>query len=274
VTACVHGAAPFRVVVVHGGPGAPGSVGALAGELSAGQGVLEPYQSADSVDGQVAELAQIVGTAADPPVALIGHSWGAWLSVLVAARHPDLVETLVLVGSGPFEAEDALRIWPARMARLGEADRREAEELRRRSNDPDAVDSVLARLGALLHRADAYDPLPPAPIGDRLPRPPGDRVVQETIHRRVWAEASELRRSGGLLDAASRVRCRVVAIHGDHDPHPAEGVRVPLAGVLRDFRFVVLPRCGHEPWTERHARDAFYAVLRGALDEADHASEP
>jgi hypothetical protein len=43
---------------------------------------------------------------------------------------------------------------------------------------------------------------------------------------------------------------------------------VPLARVLRDFRFVLLPRCGHEPWRERHARDAFYAVLRQELSSA------
>lgn len=268
VSARVHGAAPYRVAVVHGGPGAPGSTAALARELSVERGVLEPFQGADSVDGQVAELAQALETSATPPVVLVGHSWGAWLSVLVAARRPDLVGSLVLVGAGPFEAEYARHIWPARMARLDDADRREAEELRRRLNEPGAAgaEALFARFGALMHGADAYDPLPRPRADDPLPAPHGDRAVQEAIYRRVWAEASELRRNGGLLDAAARVRCPVVAVHGEHDPHPADGVCVPLARVLSDFRFVLLPRCGHEPWTERHARDPFHAVLREALD--------
>jgi pimeloyl-ACP methyl ester carboxylesterase len=271
VRARVHGAAPYRVAVVHGGPGAPGSTAALARELSVERGVLEPFQSADSVDGQVAELARTLETSGSPPVVLIGHSWGAWLGVLVAASCPDLVRALVLVGSGPFEAEYARRIWPARMARLDDADRREAEELQRRLNEPGVAgaEALLARFGALTRGADAYDPLPRLGADDPLPAPHGDRAAQETIYRRVWAEASELRRTGGLLDAASRVRCPVVAVHGEHDPHPADGVRVPLTRVLSDFRFVLLPRCGHEPWTERHARDAFQAVLRETLDAND-----
>jgi hypothetical protein len=28
---------------------------------------------------------------------------------------------------------------------------------------------------------------------------------------------------------------------------------------------VVLDRCGHDPWRERHAADAFYALLNGEL---------
>jgi pimeloyl-ACP methyl ester carboxylesterase len=58
----------------------------------------------------------------------------------------------------------------------------------------------------------------------------------------------------------------VVAIHGDYDPHPAEGVEKPLDSVLRRFRFVLLKNCGHRPWAERQARDAFYRVLEEELE--------
>lgn len=53
-----------------------------------------------------------------------------------------------------------------------------------------------------------------------------------------------------------------MAIHGDYDPHPAEGVEKPLAAVLKDFRFILLDRCGHLPWIERQAKDRFYSILR------------
>ena len=57
----------------------------------------------------------------------------------------------------------------------------------------------------------------------------------------------------------------MVAIHGDYDPHLAKGVEKPLAAVLKDFRFILLKKCGHLPWIERAARDRFYAVLREEL---------
>jgi pimeloyl-ACP methyl ester carboxylesterase len=67
----------------------------------------------------------------------------------------------------------------------------------------------------------------------------------------------------------------VVAIHGDYDPHPAAGVQRPLAAVLADFHFILLPRCGHRPWRERHARDTFYRILEAELQlEPPDAQDP
>lgn len=74
-----------------------------------------------------------------------------------------------------------------------------------------------------------------------------------------------MRKSGQLLEIACKIRCPVVAIHGDYDPHPAAGVREPLAKVVQDFRFVLLEKCGHKPWAEREARDEFYGVLEREL---------
>src|SRR5204862_304097 len=76
----------------------------------------------------------------------------------------------------------------------------------------------------------------------------------------------ELRRTGALLDAARRIACPVVAIHGDSDPHPAEGVERPLGAALADFRFILLERCGHTPWLERGARRRFFEAVAGARD--------
>jgi pimeloyl-ACP methyl ester carboxylesterase len=58
----------------------------------------------------------------------------------------------------------------------------------------------------------------------------------------------------------------VIAIHGDYDPHPAEGVQKPLSSVLRDFRFVLLEKCGHTPWLERQARESFYHILKEEIE--------
>jgi pimeloyl-ACP methyl ester carboxylesterase len=58
----------------------------------------------------------------------------------------------------------------------------------------------------------------------------------------------------------------VVAIHGDFDPHPAEGVKEPLAKAIENFRFILLKNCGHTPWIERDARERFYQLLAVELN--------
>jgi pimeloyl-ACP methyl ester carboxylesterase len=81
----------------------------------------------------------------------------------------------------------------------------------------------------------------------------------------VLKEGQELRRNGKLLELARQIQCPAVAIHGDYDPHPAEGVQKPLSAVLSKFRFILLENCGHTPWTERQARGTFYEVLKEEL---------
>ena len=76
-----YGKEPFQVAVIHGGPGAPGSVAAIARELSMNYGVLEPIQTKTSLEGQVLELYGVLKAFGDLPVTLIGHSWGSMVSI-------------------------------------------------------------------------------------------------------------------------------------------------------------------------------------------------
>ena len=114
-----------------------------------------------------------------------------------------------------------------------------------------------ARLGQLMSEADSYDALSLVFRGVKL-RP--------DLFQSVWSEAAEMRKNGKLLKRGLKIKCPVVAIHGDYDPHPVSGVKQPLGKVLKDFRFVSLKRCGHVPWMEKQARKEFFRVLAGELD--------
>jgi pimeloyl-ACP methyl ester carboxylesterase len=251
----LYGNKPYRVAVIHGGPGAPGEMAPVARELSSAYGVVEPLQTAMTVTGQVEELRKVLEENAALPAVLIGHSWGAWLSFILAAEHPSFVSKLILVSSAPFEDKYAAAITNTRMSRLTEKERTEVLAITMALNSPESPDKnrALSRFGELISKADAFDPLLP-----------GNEVIwcRYDIYESVWPEAAEMRRSGRLLEFGKRIKCPVVAIHGDYDPHPAEGVKEPLSGVLPDFRFVLLERCGHTPWNERSARDDFYGVLK------------
>ena len=257
----LHGEPPFKLAVVHGGPGAGGEMAPVARVLASGRGVLEPIQTAKTLDGQVEELRAALETHGDPPVTLLGFSWGAWLSFIVAARYPTLVRKLILVGSGPFEEAYVARLEQARMSRLSAEEQAEFQAILDALADPEAEgkDALLARLGALAAKADQYDPIAGAPHEPDRVGPRGD------VFQGVWRDAAALRRSGELLELGRDVRCPVVAIHGDYDPHPAQGVEKPLSAVLRDFRFILLDRCGHTPWIERDVMREFYAVVEKEL---------
>ncbi len=253
-----YGKAPFQVVVVHGGPGAPGHMAPVAQELSLDCGVLEPLQTATSLEGQVQELWDVSKKDGDLPVTLIGWSWGAMLCFIFSARYPAFVKKLILVGSGVYEEQYAATIMETRLGRLTEEEKREVCSLMEAINAPAVRDknTPFARLGDLLTKADAYNPLPLDSEG---------LEVQYHIYQSVWNDAMELRRSGELLKLGRQIQCPVVAIHGDYDPHPPEGVKNALSTVLARFKFILLKNCGHMPWIEKEAMGAFYEILKEEL---------
>ena len=256
-----HGAAPFRVAVIHGGPGGAGQMAPLAKTLARNRGILEPHQAATSLAGQVEELRTALDNNAEAPVVLIGHSWGAWLSYIVAARYPDLVKKLILVGSGPFEEQYVKTLAENRLKRLSEKERSEFENIVSQLNDPKTKDKDkhLTRLRDLAYKTDTYDPIADEADASESIDCPGD------IYQGVWTDAAELRRTGKLLELAQYIKCPVVAIHGAYDPHPAQGVQKPLSAILKDFRFILIEKCGHDPWHEKHARESYCTILEDEL---------
>ena len=245
------------MAVVHGGPGAPREVAEVAYELSSNAGVLEPLQTAATIDGQVQELQAIIEANASPPLTLIGFSWGAWLSCILTSYHPALVKKLILVSSGPIDEKYASSIMETRLRRLNGEDKKEAASLYQAlhvaatpcSNYYDG----LSRFGELISRADSFDLLP-----DK-----GEKIqLNIDTYRAVWNEACTLRSSGRLVEIVQRIKCPVVAIHGDYDPHPANGIKYSFSHAIKDFSFILLQKCGHYPWRERNARKLFYRILK------------
>ncbi len=256
----VYGKAPFGVVLVHGGPGAPGEMAPVARELASDRGILEPLQTQDTLEGQLEELRAILDENGDLPVTLVGYSWGAILGFIFAARNPSYVGKLVLVSSGVFDDAYVDRIKNNRLKRLSEREKARLDSLLQILNDPDGQDknAAFAEMGRLLDKADTYDPLPHK--SDVI-------AYQHDVFKSVWKDAEALRSGGKLLRMGKDISCPVVAIHGDFDPHPFEGILAPLSRVLVDFRMILLEQCGHHPWYERYAKDEFYAVLKRELED-------
>ena len=256
-----YGEKPFSIAVLHGGPGVSGEMAPVAKKLSSLSGIIEPFQTATTIDGQVEELKEVLTKHGTLPVTLIGFSWGAWLSFIFAARHPSLIKKVILVASGAFTEEYASVPMETLLRRLDREEKEEAKSLIKILSDANEKNrnNEFAKFGALMSKANAFDPIS---SGFQIE----DLNFQQEIFTNIRKEAAELRKTGELLALGKKIESPIVAIHGEDDPSPYKGVEEPLSQTLKSFDFILLKHCGHKPWIEKDATKEFFRVLEKELN--------
>jgi len=248
-----YGVEPYDLVLLHGGPGAPGELEPVAKRISISFGILEPLILSLTIKDQIEELHSLIRKHCNHPLVFIGHSWGAWLAFIFISFYPGSAKKLIMIGAPPFEEKYAAGITGKRLSRLTPEENKwllMAEKQIRSA--PDKKHSIMTRYIDLMVKADSFD---------LLPTDNDEMTFYPEVFFKVWDEASQLRKSGKLLGYGANISCPVVALHGDYDPHPSEGVREPLPDVLKNFRFTLIEKCGHYPWKEKHAKDLIYKLL-------------
>lgn len=249
-----YGSPPYRVALIHGGPGIPGSLAPVAQKLSETFGVLEILNRATGIAEQEYELYEEILRCCDLPVVLIGHSYGAWLVWMFTAKYPNLVKKIILLGAAPFEVKYADEIFKTRLNRLSETEQERLLALMKQLQNPLIVDgnNLLRKAALLITKADHF-----SPVSEK------EHIIeyQHEVFTKVWGEAENLRKTKGLLHLSEKINCPVFAIHGNYDPHPFQGVFEPLSSRLKNFKMKILDKCGHNPWNEEFAFGEFYSVL-------------
>lgn len=244
-----YGDLPFCAIVVHGGPGAPGCCAGICRGLADNFGVLEYLQSKNSIEELLDELCGVILHYQLDKVILIGHSWGAWLSYIFAAKYPQYVSKLILVSCGPFKVNYYYQLVEARSIKIMPEEQK--EDIRAANLYSDDLE---------------YDP-------DHyclLPNIKADMIAfNEMQFNSLMNEVVSMRASGELLDYSRFIECPVIAIHGKNDPHPWEGVKVPLENRLNVFKMFLLDRCGHDPWKEYYAKDEFFHILKREIKSSE-----
>lgn len=252
----IYGSVGPTVTLVHGGPGAPGTMAPVAHELCDRFRVLEPWQRPSgaerlSVARHVTDLHEILdrhGGGSRP--ALVGSSWGAMLALACAAARPDRVGPLVLVGCGTFDRPARERLLANCKERTDDGLRERLARLPAEIPDPDARLAALARLVLPIYSHDVTT------------TDPGLEECDARANQETWDDMLRLQDEGLYPAVFAAIESPVLMLHGAADPHPGRMIRMSLEPHLPQLEYHELARCGHYPWLEREAREEFFAVLR------------
>ena len=262
-----YGSTGPDVVLLHGGPGAPGHMAPIARRMASSCRVVEPFQRGSgarllTVETHVDDLYEVMEVYEIRRGHLIGSSWGAMLTLAFAAAHPSRVASLVLIGCGTFDGEFRRRFKQILEERLGPAVRSQIEKLAEVERDPD---DRLRKTVELLIPAYSHDL-----VTDDLETVSVDaRANQES-----WDDMLRLQAAGVYPQAFRKIASPVLMLHGEKDPHPGPETRDGLLPFLPQLEYHELKRCGHFPWLERDARDEFFGRLEEWLQTVSRAPAP
>lgn len=243
------------MVVLHGGPGAPGYMAPVARALADHYRVLEPWQRRSgaeplTVATHLADLDELIADRfPNRRPALVGSSWGAMLALCYAAAHPESSGPLVLIGCGTFDPVARARLREDLEQRMGPGLSRRIGALAAEFPDPDERLAEMNRL------------LTPVYSHDLLTTELEVAEFDARGHAESWADMERLQTDGTYPAAFRAIKVPVLMLHGAVDPHPGKMIRDSLIPHLPQLEYLEWERCGHYPWIERGVREAFFQTL-------------
>jgi len=251
----LYGNKPYKIALIHGGPGDIGSLKYCAEQLESKieTGIIEPLQSKYSISELICELCMQIRDSISGKAILIGHSWGAWLAALFAEQYPELVDKLILVGCPPLEDKYVDEITNRRLCNLSEKDRHTFNRIK----DDITCSEDMLTMQALIEKADNV-----CLLKNGLPK---STNLDGKMYSQVWSEATKMRHERRLLSAFSNIECKIYLIHGENDPHPITGIVYPLLQQNVDCETYILPKCGHSPFEEKHTNEIFFETVKSII---------
>ncbi len=240
------------LLVLHGGPAVNDYSELFAAELGGWdalrytqRGVVPSVTKGPfTIEQHVADALAVLDHYGVAAATVLGHSWGGYLAMQLAARAPRRVSALVLadtlgaVGDGGmagFGAELEARATPEALARIAELD-----ELSATSKEQEAAVALeyfrLDWPGLFAVPADA----PPVPDTTRV-NPEG--------FEQTSASVTEAAGRGDLPGLLSGFTGPVEVLAGECSPLPRQAAE-STAAVFPDARLTIVPRAGHQVWHE------------------------
>jgi pimeloyl-ACP methyl ester carboxylesterase len=255
VIAGVRSGQGFPLLVLHGGPGMSDYTGLLAGELAdwtvlryTQRGVAPSTASGPfTIDQHVADAIAVLDQHDVGSAAVLGHSWGGYLAMQLAAAAPERVAGLVLVdslggagdgGFAAFAAEMDARVGPEVLAEVAALD-----ELVATSPGTPEADAAVVKSFGLMWPGYFADP-------SSAPPPPADIRVSPECYTGTFESIQAAQADGRLANQLTGYRGPVEIVAGAASPFPS-GTVTSTAALFSDARVSVVPGAGHLPWLDR-----------------------
>lgn len=181
----------------------------------------------DSLEQMADDAAVVLAKRAGEPVEVVGHSLGGAVAMLLAARHPTMVRSLVLMDSVPEYGEKTRSGFLWRAERIREAG---------------AVSTI-------------FDIVIPRSFGNAIKAERSEAVAQfqAMLARQspdVYSRICELAAGANTWAAFNSLQVPTLFISGSEDVSTSPEIMSPLAEQIGG-RFVEIPNAGHNPPLEQ-----------------------
>ncbi|MEM7622809.1 MAG: alpha/beta hydrolase [Planctomycetota bacterium] len=243
------------VILLAGGPGFAGiqmlpiaqSVrashrGILMDQRGTGASEVDEIDpAAFTIDRSVADLNTVVDTLELDSVTLIGHSWGAVLSMAYAAEHPERVASMVLVGPAGIDAS----FWAAYQGniqqRLGPQDMQTLSQI----PQPEQTLEGMAEYSREVNKAIAHATLGNKDAAEALRA----EMALERFNPRVSLAMQGALQSFDFREQLKTFEAPVLVIQGDEDPI-GRPVADRIVETMPNATLEIIEACGHWPFLE------------------------
>jgi proline iminopeptidase len=209
---------------------------------------LKPGQSCNLAD-QIADLDALRVQLGQKKLVLLGHSWGGYLVMAYAARHPEQVEKLIIVDSAAPKIGETKFMFNDFFPDVTE--QQEALSFADTMGDKNATaEGLKLYLSMLFYSTEKRDAAMP-----RLAASDYHKAVNESI----WADLQRF----DLNPELPKFRMPALVVTGRYDINVAPSVAWKIHKAIPGSRFVIFERSGHIPYYEE--AEAFARTLEGFL---------
>lgn len=253
-----YGQSKSNVLLLHGGPGAVGSLSYLANVLSKTISIAELWQTSKNVEVMCAEICQQLQYCNDNPI-IIGHSWGAILGYIFAAKFPQKIGKLIMISSGALTKQHHEEAMIARFSSISQEENSKMEILYKKLDASSGQEeiAIFRELAKFLETIEVSAPV------DNIYERIKTLYYDLNCYKSINIEYKNLLNTKQMETLGTKITCPVSVIHGKNDPYSYTDLQSFLYKTLSTKTvFYLLDNCGHWPWREKHAEKEFFFIMQ------------